>query len=39
VSDCKYAHPDSSTGLFWCEKKKIHVDGKEKDNCEFYEPK
>ncbi|MHA1645141.1 MAG: hypothetical protein ACTSV0_08925 [Candidatus Freyarchaeota archaeon] len=36
--NCKYAHPDKSTGLFWCEKKKIHVSG-EIEDCEFYETK
>ena len=36
-SDCKYAGDTNSAGMVWCDKKKIYVSAKEKDNCEFYE--
>ncbi len=37
LSDCKYAGKISAIGLVWCEKRKIHVNGKEGKTCEFYE--
>ena len=38
-SDCVFAGEENSDGLVWCEKKNIYVTAKERDTCEFYQPK
>jgi len=38
-SDCVFAGEENSEGLIWCQQKNIYVTAKEKDTCEFYQPK